>query len=314
MNTNLRKKGRYSILKYRFAGLSKNLDVIITKNESETGAALALFKLQNPNAIIGFVPTMGALHEGHLSLIREAKLHCDFVVCSIFVNPTQFNNRADLERYPRTVEADKILLESVQCDLLLVPTIEAVYPLGVQDYEIDLEGLDRGMEGQFRPGHFKGVCMVVERLFAMVLPQKAFFGAKDFQQLAIIRKMTAIRKLPIEIIGVTIKRAENGLALSSRNTLLTDQERENAQLIYRALKVGVEFGQTNRDANAISARIQSCFDETEFDVEYIAIVDNDTLLSVPIVNENTTICIVVYYCNVRLIDNMSFYFAAATAS
>ena len=288
--------------------------MIITRNESETHAEIARFKLHNPNAIIGFVPTMGALHEGHLSLIREAKIHCDFVVCSIFVNPTQFNNPADLERYPRTVEADKILLETVQCDLLLVPSVDAVYPLGVQDYQIDLEGLDQGMEGQFRPGHFNGVCMVVERLFAMVLPQKAFFGAKDFQQLAIIRKMTTIRNLPIEIIGVNIKRAENGLALSSRNALLTEQERENAQLIYRALKAGVDYGQKNQNAEAITGHIHSFFNDTDFEVEYIAIVDNDTLLSVSTVNENTTICIVVYYRNVRLIDNMPFAFAKATAS
>ena len=170
------------------------------------------------------------------------------------------------------------------------------------------------MEGQFRPGHFKGVCMVVERLFSMVLPQKAFFGAKDFQQLAIIRKMTAIRGLPIEIIGVTIKRAENGFALSSRNALLSEEERENAQLIYRALKAGVDFGQLNRNSAAITAKIQSFFTDTDFEVEYIAIVDNDTLLAVNEVNENTTICIVVYYRNVRLIDNIPFVYTTATAS
>jgi len=288
--------------------------VIITKNETETHAALEAFKLKNPNAIIGFVPTMGALHEGHLSLIREAKNQCDFVVCSIFVNPTQFNNADDLKRYPRTIEADQVLLESVACDLLLVPTVDAVYPSGVPAYEIDLEGLDQGMEGQFRPGHFKGVCMVVERLFAMVLPQKGFFGAKDFQQLAVIRKMKAVRNLPIEIIGVTIKRAENGLALSSRNALLSDEERENAQLIYRALEAGVDFGQMNRNSTDIVAKIQSFFTGTDFEVEYIAIVDNDTLLTVDAVNENATICIVVYYRNVRLIDNIPFIFKTSAVS
>lgn len=280
--------------------------MIITRNESETQAALATYKSQHPNAIIGFVPTMGALHEGHLSLIEKAKETCDFVVCSIFVNPTQFNNAADLERYPRTIEADRNLLESVKCDLLLVPTVEAVYPNGIRDYTIDLEGLDQGMEGQFRPGHFKGVCMVVERLFEMVLPQKAFFGAKDFQQLAIIRKMTSLRALPIEIIGVTIKRAENGLALSSRNALLSPAQREEAKLIFEALDAGVHFAQNNRSSNAIIETIYSFFEGTDFEVEYIAIVNNTTLSPVDEIDEDSTICIVVYFGNVRLIDNMAF--------
>jgi len=280
--------------------------VITAKKETEIQAAYQAARIQNANLTIGFVPTMGALHQGHISLIEKAKLATNFVVCSIFVNPTQFNNASDLETYPRTIEADIALLKLHGCDLVFIPSIEEVYPGGVRDYEIDLEGLDQGMEGQFRPGHFKGVCMVVERLFEIVTPQKAFFGAKDFQQLAIIRKMTTIRNLPIAIISVPIKRAENGLALSSRNALLSAPERENAKIIYQALQHGVEFAQKNRQSDLIREEIATRFDSTDLVVEYIAIVDNDSLLPVDEISENSTICIVVFYHKVRLIDNIPF--------
>ncbi len=280
--------------------------MIIAKKETEIQAAVQAARIQNTQLSIGFVPTMGALHQGHISLIEKAKKATDFVVCSIFVNPTQFNNPSDLETYPRTIEADIELLKLHGCDMVFIPSIDVVYPKGTPEYHIDLEGLDQGMEGKFRPGHFNGVCMVVERLFELVKPQKAFFGAKDFQQLAIIRKMTAIRKLPIEIIGVPIKRAENGLALSSRNALLSPTERENAKIIYQALRCGVEFAQKNRQSDSIREEIASHFIGTAMVVEYIAIVDNDSLLPVVEICENATICIVVFYDKVRLIDNIPF--------
>lgn len=283
--------------------------MIIAKKETEIQTAYQAARIQNPQLSIGFVPTMGALHQGHISLIEKAKLTTNFVVCSIFVNPTQFNNSSDLETYPRTIEADIDLLKLHGCDLVFIPSIEEIYPGGVRDYDIDLEGLDQGMEGQFRPGHFKGVCMVVERLFEIVTPQKAFFGAKDFQQLAIIRKMTAIRNLPIDIISVPIKRAENGLALSSRNALLSPQERENAKIIYQALQNGVQFARKNRQSDLIRKEIAARFDATDLVVEYIAIVDNDSLLPVEEITENSTICIVVFYHKVRLIDNIPFTMA-----
>lgn len=279
----------------------------VAKNEKELASALAFAKAKNPNVIIGFVPTMGALHSGHISLIRQAQKSCDFVVCSIFVNPSQFNNANDLKVYPRTVEADQILLEEANCDLLFLPSFEVIYPNGIPSYSIDLQGLDQGMEGAFRPGHFNGVCMVVERFFELVSPNKAFFGLKDFQQLAIIRKMTKIRNLPIEIIASPIARAKNGLALSSRNALLTKEQRTDAGLISKALKAGIEKSKEIKEANAIKKYIITFFEgQTEMAVEYVEIVENENLTPVAKIDRNCTVCIVVFYGNVRLIDNMQF--------
>lgn len=280
--------------------------MIIVKNQREILEAIETAKIEKPEAIIGFVPTMGALHEGHMSLIETAKSQSDIVVCSIFVNPTQFNNPDDLKTYPRTIDADRKLLEEKGCDILLLPDVKDVYPNGEQPYSIDLDGIDKSMEGAFRPGHFKGVCMVVERFFEMVQPDIAFFGKKDFQQLAVIRKMTAVRNLPIEIIGVPIKRAENGLALSSRNALLTEKEREDASFISRALKSGLDFSKTNTNAASIAQHIEAQFKGTAMEVEYVAIIDNDTLEPVEEVSANSTVCTVVYYGKVRLLDNMQF--------
>lgn len=279
----------------------------IVKDELEIFEVLKLLKAGHENAKnVGFVPTMGALHEGHISLIDLANKECDIVICSIFVNPTQFNNPDDLKTYPRTIEADIALLEQSDCDILLLPDVDAVYPNGVTDYEIDLGGLDNSMEGEFRPGHFKGVCMVVERFFEMVKPDRAYFGKKDFQQLAIIRKMVSVRNLGITIVGAPIKRLENGLAMSSRNALLTETERQNSSLIYKALLSGTEMAKSNKNANVISDHIASFFQNTEMEIEYIAIIDNDTLKFVEEINSNTTVCIVVYHSQVRLLDNMQF--------
>lgn len=279
----------------------------VAKNEKELASALGLAKAKNPKVIIGFVPTMGALHSGHISLIKQAQKACDFVVCSIFVNPSQFNNANDLKVYPRTIEADQKLLEEANCDLLFLPTFEVIYPNGIPSYSIDLQGLDQGMEGAFRPGHFNGVCMVVERFFELISPNKAFFGLKDFQQLAIIRKMTKIRNLPIEIIASPIARAKNGLALSSRNALLTEDQRTDAGLISKALKAGVRKSKEIKEASVIKKYITSFFEgQTEMAVEYIEIVENENLTPVVEIDHNCTVCIVVFYGNVRLIDNMQF--------
>lgn len=278
--------------------------MLIVKNTSEIQKAIAQLKLGNEFKKVGYVPTMGALHEGHMSLIELAKKQADIVVCSVFVNPTQFNNSDDLATYPRTEEADAELLKSNGCDILLLPNVADVYPNGTEAYEIDLEGLDKVMEGEFRPGHFNGVCMVVERFFEMVKPDIAFFGMKDFQQLAIIRKMVAIRNLDLEIVGAPIKRNEMGLALSSRNSLLSVKEREEAALIYQSLLGGVETYKSTTNAAAIKTAIQRFYDNSKLVVEYIAIVDNNTLQEVSNANDNCTICIVVFCGKVRLIDNM----------
>lgn len=289
-----------------FVGFSKNFNVIITENQSQIIAAIKTAKIQKPDAIVGFVATMGALHEGHVSLIELAKNQCDIVVCSVFVNPTQFNNPDDLTTYPRTINEDKKLLEKADCDILLLPSVDVVYPDGILPYEIDLEGLDAEMEGAFRPGHFNGVCMVVQRFLEMVEPDKAYFGKKDFQQLAIIRKMAAIRNLPVEIVGAPIRRAENGLALSSRNALLSPDQLAMAPKIYNALRYAMQFAVENKNAAAIKRNIQVAFEDSAMEIEYVAIINNDTLIPVEEVDENSTVCIVVFSGNVRLLDNMQF--------
>jgi len=286
--------------------LSKNFDMKVVSNQIEIDNALAAIKNDKKNRVVGFVPTMGALHEGHMSLIEAARKTSDIVVCSIFVNPTQFNNSEDLATYPRTVEADKKLLISHGCDILLLPTVEAVYPNGTGNYSIDLDGLDQAMEGAFRPGHFIGVCMVVQRLFEMVSPTKAFFGQKDFQQLAIIRKMNDVKQLNVSIVSVPIKRNAFGLALSSRNSLLSDTERKSAEIIYKTLSSGVAFSKKNSKNTAITAHMKTVFLKGNLELEYITIVSNTSLKEVSSVDKNCTVCIAAYSGDVRLIDNMSF--------
>ena len=221
---------------------------------------------------IGFVPTMGALHKGHLSLVERAVNENDTVVVSIFVNPTQFNDKADLERYPRNLEADRRLLETVGCNILFAPSVEDIYP--VPDTRLfDFGGLDTTMEGKFRPGHFNGVAQVVSRFFYIVEPDKAYFGLKDFQQLAVIRHMVSQLQIPVEIFPCPIVREQNGLAMSSRNELLTSEERCNAAIIYETLTIA---GNLSGQLTVTELR-QWMTDEINkspcLNVEYIEIVD-----------------------------------------
>ena len=190
---------------------------------------------QKKNSLkIGFVPTMGALHEGHISLLEKAKKENDICVCSIFVNPIQFNNNEDLKKYPRNIESDILYLKSVGCDVLFLPSEEEMYP--EPDKTIyDFNGLDKYMEGTFRPGHFNGVAVVVKKLFDIVEPNKAYFGEKDFQQLSIIKYLTKALELPVTIVPCTTMRENDGLAMSSRNKLLTPEERNIAPIIYQTL-------------------------------------------------------------------------------
>ena len=185
---------------------------------------------------IGFAPTMGTLHSGHLSLYEHARKDNDIVISSIFVNPTQFNNPEDLEKYPRTIDKDiDLLKEHGFVDAVYIPTINDIYPNGAQSKQYDFGGLESEMEGKFRPGHFDGVGTVVEELLRQVQPNRAYFGEKDFQQLAIIKKLIEITGLPVEIYGIPIVREENGLALSSRNQRLSPERKEEAKLIYETL-------------------------------------------------------------------------------
>ena len=256
------------------------------------------------NKKIGFVPTMGALHEGHLSLITKAKETCDLVVASIFVNPTQFNNPADLDKYPRMPEEDAALLESVGCDFLFLPTTESIYPEGYEHLKMDLAPLDEVMEGKYRPGHFAGVIDVVSRLFDIVKPTHAFFGRKDFQQVMIIKYMTKKLNLTIEIVvGETI-REQSGLAMSSRNLRLTEQQKQQATVIYETLSFGKEMAPFLSPQEVLLEMI-SILEASPLELEYLEIVDAETLL--PLTDfwlPGATACVVAYCGEVRLIDNL----------
>ncbi|MEO9533481.1 MAG: pantoate--beta-alanine ligase [Crocinitomicaceae bacterium] len=278
----------------------------IVKTKHDLQQAIELLKKDRLNAKVGFVPTMGALHQGHASLVKKAKEHADIVVVSIFVNPTQFNNADDLKRYPRTFEADVQLLENEQADLLFYPEVEAVYEKEITEIKVDLKGLDLVMEGEFRPGHFKGVVQVVHRLFDLVQPDIAFFGQKDFQQLSIIRQMTNDLGLKIEIFPVPIYRSEQGLALSSRNALLSEEERAEALIIHETLSYGVELAKKETNAEFVKKSMIAYFSNGTLSLEYLAIVDNTTLQEVKEISENSTACIAAFCGKVRLIDNQQF--------
>lgn len=256
---------------------------------------------------IGFAPTMGALHDGHISLYQNARKENDLVVSSIFVNPTQFNNPADFEKYPRDVESDIQMLEnSGLVDAVYVPSVKDIYPKGMKSKQYDFGGLENEMEGKFRPGHFDGVGTVVEELFRQVKPDNAYFGEKDYQQLAIIRKMVEKKKIPVKIHAVPIYREESGLAMSSRNERLTKKEREAAKIIYETLlKVNDWFRIIT--IPEINNRVKKIFDkQKDMKLEYFIIADEENLKETDFFykDRNYRAFIAVYVGDVRLIDNM----------
>ncbi|UKN00635.1 pantoate--beta-alanine ligase [Paracrocinitomix mangrovi] len=268
---------------------------------------LQALKSSNSDATIGFVPTMGALHQGHLRLVEKAKESADFVVVSIFVNPTQFNDPKDLEKYPRTVEADSQKLEKAGVDLLFLPTEEVMYPNGKPtDYQIDLGRLNEVMEGKFRKNHFEGVAMVVERFFRIVEPNKAFFGLKDFQQLAVIKRLVKLRQFNIDIVPVEIERESSGLAMSSRNMLLSEEEKKQALDIINCLNFGsARVGQEVNPQSLKEIMIKE-FEKGHLKLEYLEIVDSNSLENATSFEGSTQCCVAAYCGSVRLIDNMKF--------
>jgi pantoate--beta-alanine ligase len=258
---------------------------------------------------IGFVPTMGTLHEGHLSLIRQSKKQCDKTVCSIFVNPIQFNNKEDLEKYPRMFEQDKALLEKEGCDIIFNPTEKEIYPEEITE-KYDFGRLEKVMEGAFRPGHFNGVAVVVKRLFDIVEPHISFFGEKDFQQLAIIRNLVDQLRLPIKIVGCEIIREKDGLAMSSRNLRLNEEERAEAPYIYEQLKLAKNLVHNNINTFDVKGQIIENFKaHPNFRIEYFEIADPDTLE--PIANMQGKVksraFIAAFLGKIRLIDNIEIY-------
>lgn len=256
---------------------------------------------------VGLVPTMGALHAGHISLVKRCVAENDICVVSDFVNPTQFNDKHDLETYPRTLEADCALLEPVGCDYVFAPSVEEMYP------EPDTRVFNLGpvaevMEGPRRPGHFNGVAQVVSKLFYIVEPDNAYFGEKDFQQIAVIREMVRQLNLPVHIVDCPIQREADGLALSSRNTRLTPEQRQKAPVIARTLKESTTFVPAKSVQEVIDYVVNTINQVPEMEVEYFEIVDGHTMQ--PIQNWSDTTypvgCITVYCGEVRLIDNIKY--------
>ncbi|MFC2107027.1 pantoate--beta-alanine ligase [Bacteroidota bacterium] len=260
---------------------------------------------KNLGKSIGFVPTMGALHEGHLSLIRYSKAENDITVCSIFVNPIQFNNKQDLVKYPRTMETDLKLLKEEGCDIVFTPSAEEMYPETInKTYDFGL--IDKVMEGAFRPGHFNGVAIVVKKLFDISIPDKAYFGEKDFQQLCVIEELVRQENMNIEIVPCPILRESDGLAMSSRNTRLTPEQRKTAPIIYKTLKA-IKNKKDTMSVTEIKEWVKEEINsQAEMELEYIDIVNSKTLQAVEKISDqmNSRICIAAFLGNVRLIDNI----------
>ena len=278
-------------------------DMIIVKTIKQIRQAVAGQKKRGKR--IGFVPTMGALHQGHLSLIRLAKKHSDFVVVSIFVNPIQFGPKEDYKKYPRNLKKDAALCQTAGADLIFSPNVKEVYPEGFSTF-INVEGLTQGLCGASRPGHFRGVATVVAKLFNIIQPEVAIFGQKDAQQLAVIRRMVKDLDLPVKIIGAPIVRERDGLAMSSRNAYLTLEERAEAVALSRALRLAegmVKSGK--RKADSVKREMAKLLrrDAPLGEIDYIEIVDNITLKPVKTIQKNTLIALAVKFPNARLIDN-----------
>lgn len=259
--------------------------------------------------IIGLVPTMGALHAGHASLAQRSVRENDITIASVFVNPTQFNDKNDLASYPRTLDADVKMLSEIGVDYVFAPTVEEIYP-EPDNRVFSYPPIDSVMEGAKRPGHFNGVCQIVSKLFMITNPHRAYFGEKDFQQIAVVTAMTHALHLPVELRSCPIIREESGLAMSSRNTLLTTEERATATTIYKTLKESLALSETC-SVNEVIEFVVSRINQTEgLEVEYFQIVDGTTLQPVENWNSSNFIvgCITVY-CGqrpVRLIDNITY--------
>jgi len=279
--------------------------VVFTEKEKLTPF---IQNLKNEGKTIGFLPTMGALHDGHLSLAKESIAKNDITVVSIFVNPTQFNNPEDLEKYPRTEEKDIELLTSIGVDYVYLPTVADLYTEGEGAKSYDFGGIEHVMEGKFRPGHFDGVATVVSKLFRAVNPDRAYFGEKDFQQVRIIQEMVKQEQIDIEIVPMPIFRAETGLALSSRNMRLSEENLEAAPFIYQVLKEAVALKESGKTPSEVKAFVEATFNASTFELEYFEITDEKTLQPITTFNANEKArgFVVAYAGDIRLIDNIQF--------
>ena len=278
----------------------------VLKKKNNLKDCLSLYKEKNKR--IGFVPTMGALHKGHLSLINFSQQNNDVTVVSIFVNPTQFNRKSDLEKYPKTLENDLKLLKEIGCDFVFTPTVAEIYEENVVSKSYSFDGIENQMEGEFRPGHFDGVATIVQTFFEIIKPNASYFGEKDFQQLQIVKKMTEKKQLPVQVVGCPIYREKDGLAMSSRNVRLSEKQRNAAPFIYQILQ------KTKEVAHQKSIKEITLFVKKEFskqsllELEYFTIAEETTLLTPKTIDlsKKTRAFIAVNADEVRLIDNISF--------
>jgi pantoate--beta-alanine ligase len=254
---------------------------------------------------VGLVPTMGYLHEGHLSLVRRAREECEHVIVSIFVNPTQFGPSEDLAKYPRDLDRDLKLMEPFGPDLIWIPTVESMYSPGYQTW-VEVEEMTNPLEGAMRPGHFKGVTTVVTKLFNAVQPHKAYFGQKDAQQVAVIRQMTQDLNFPVEIVVCPIVREPDGLAMSSRNVHLDPQQRKAATVLFRALNAGKEvYDKGERDPGMLRQIMTEVLaTEALVQVQYVSCADYDTLEELEIIRGKALLSMAVFLGKTRLIDNL----------
>lgn len=280
--------------------------MLIVSKISQLTAAIEKAKAENRS--IGFVPTMGALHAGHIALVKSSVEQNDYNVVSIFVNPTQFNNANDLAKYPRNLEADAELLEKAGCDLIFAPEAEDIYTENERNeqFEFDFAGLDKVMEGKFRPGHFNGVVQIVSKLFQLVQPDKSYFGEKDFQQLAIIHHMTEKLELGVEIIDCPIVRETSGLAMSSRNERLTPEQRAQAAQISKVLFTSKQLSKKMLPNELSTWVIGEMNKSAGLKTEYFEIANAKTLQPAIDWSEPSVGCIAVFCGDVRLIDNVRY--------
>jgi pantoate--beta-alanine ligase len=276
----------------------------IFKKKQDLKAYLSKSKLKNNT--IGFVPTMGALHKGHLSLVEKAKKKNTIAVVSIFVNPTQFDNPEDLVKYPKTLKNDINLLKTVNCDVVFIPSVEEIYAKNVDSEHFDFDGLEHEMEGKFREGHFDGVGTIVKTFFEIIEPDRAYFGKKDFQQLQIVKKMVSMHQLPVKVKGCDIYREKDGLAMSSRNARLTKEHRKAAPFIYKTLqKANKKFDKEK--ATDITKWVEKQFKKQPLlTLEYFIIADETTLQTTKTIESNKKYraFIAVFAGEIRLIDNL----------
>lgn len=278
--------------------------------EKQADLTLYIKSVSKTHTSIGFVPTMGALHEGHLSLLRESTSQNALTVMSIFVNPTQFNNPEDLEKYPRTLDSDIAKIKTVSDDIIVyAPKVDDIYQGKTQSEHFDFDGLEHQMEGAFRPGHYDGVGTVVKKLFEIVAPTRAYFGEKDFQQLQIVKKMVEKLNMPIEIIGCPIYREPNGLAMSSRNQRLNAEQKKRAAIIYKTLRAAQNKFKKN-SANMVNKWVRERFEKIpDMKLEYFQIADETKLLPCERKSKNKKYraFIAVFVEKVRLIDTVALY-------